>query len=382
MKISWSKTNLITMKISRPITLIVVLALSVLMAYADDMPTDSLPTKEKEKSQELGVVRRTIREFDRLDTRYIEPQHYVFTVMVQGTYTYDHYALRSIDEEEQSITFASKGSMKVGPYFGWKWIFAGYTFTLGHSSFDKTKTEIDFSIYSSQIGADLFYRRTGSDYTLRNAKLKKGVDMSPLDDMPFDGIRAGITGFNVYYIFNHGRFSYPAAFAQSTCQKISCGSWLAGIGYTNNTLEFDHEKFQEEVDKRMGANVVKIDSSLMFQSAEYSNFSISGGYAYNWVFARNWLLGVSTQLALAYKKSSGTTERGNDRGHFYRTKINPGFNGRFGLVYNNMRWYAGLCGVVYSNYNLESRFTTNNTHGYLSMYVGYNFGLKKKYQQQ
>ena len=111
------------------------------------------------------------------------------------------------------------------------------------------KQEIDLSIYSAQIGADIYYRRTGSDYKIRTLKLGKQVDAGVLEGLPFDGISVGITGFNLYYIFNHQRFSYPAAFAQSTIQKISCGSWMVGVGYMRNSIEFDHEKLQSMIDE-------------------------------------------------------------------------------------------------------------------------------------
>ena len=48
-----------------------------------------------------------------------------------------------------------------------------------------------------------------------------------------------------------------------------------------------------------------IDSTLMFSEVKYTDVSVSGGYAYNWVFARNWVLAGSVSLALAYKRSSG-----------------------------------------------------------------------------
>lgn len=352
------------------------------ISISDDMTTDSLKATTTSGEKKLSLIRRIIRNFDRLDKHYIEPQHYTFTVMIQSTYTYDYYTLRSSEKDGQSVSFSPDGNVKIGPYFGWKWIFGGYTFTLGHSSYSKTKTEFDFSIYSSQIGADLFYRRTGSDYKLRDAKFGNAIDTSPLEKMPFDGIKAGITGFNVYYIFNHGRFSYPAAFAQSTCQKVSCGSWLAGFGYTQNTLDFDYKKLQEIADEILAPQIVKIDSSLMFKSAKYYDINISGGYAYNWVFAPKWLLCASGQLALAYKQSSGETQKYEQDHHFSFTKINPNLIGRFALVYNNMRWYAGASAIIRSNYYFDSQFSTNNTFGSMNIYAGYNFGLKKKYRKK
>ncbi len=340
-------------------------------------PPDSIQSSQPRK---LSLLRRIIRGFDRLDTAYIEPQHYVFTVMLQATHTYDLYRLSSSGRNRQSVTFAPDMNMKVGPYVGWKWFFAGYTFELNNISFDKLKSEFDLSVYSSQVGVDLFYRRTGRDYKLRNASFGDDIDEKPLDGLPFDGVKAGITGFNLYYIFNHGRFSYPAAFAQSTIQKISCGSWMAGIGYTNNSIELDYERLQKLIDDKLGSHVVQLDSGLMFKSVEYNDISLSAGYAYNWVLARNWLFGASLQGALAYKKSSGDVE-GNDVKGFSFSNVNIDGIGRFGLVYNNMRWYAGASVILHTYNYRKPRFSTNNTFGSMNIYAGYNFGLKKKYRK-
>lgn len=345
---------------------------------SDTLSESQTPVRRKLDAMRK-TVRKTVRGFDRLNKDYIEPQHYIYTAMLQFTHTYDIYTLSSV-EGNQSVTFAPDMNLKVGPFFGWKWFFAGYTFEIGNVNLQRIKQELDFSIYSSQIGIDLFYRRTGNDYRLRDAQLGEGIDASPLERQPFSGLKAGITGANVYYIFNHGRFSYPAAFSQSTIQKVSCGSWMAGVGYTKNSLSLDYGSLQQLVDERLAANTVKLDSGLMFKGVKYHNFSISGGYAYNWVFAKGWLFGASLQVALAYKKSSGDVAD-NKRAGFNFENVNLDGIGRFGLVYNTMRWYAGASVIVRTNNYRKSRFSANNIFGSMNMYVGYNFGLKKKYRR-
>ncbi len=334
-----------------------------------------------EGHDELNKVRRIVRGFSEIDTNYIEPQHYNYTVMVQGTYTYDIYKLSGY--AGQSVTFAPDRIMKIGPYFGWRWFFLGYTFDLKNISLSNNgkKHEFDFSIYSSQIGVDLFYRRTGSDYKIRNADMGSGIDVSRLEGVPFDGIKVGITGANLYYIFNHKRFSYPAAFAQSTCQKISCGSWIAGVGYTNNSIELNYDKLQETVSNYSSPSTIKLDSGLMFNAVRYYDISISGGYAYNWVFAKNWLFCASGALALAYKHSQGDTYDENEKHGFDFNNVNVDGIGRFGAVYNNTRWYTGASVIIHSYNYRKPRFAANNVFGSMNIYVGYNFGLKKRYRK-
>ena len=262
----------------------------------------------------LSLLRRIVRNFDRLDTTYIEPQHYNWTMMMQTTYTLDQYTI--VSEQGQEVTLSPDPKLKVGPYFGWRWFFLGYTFDLKNLGFNNNgqKRELDFSIYSSQIGIDLFYRRTGSDYKLRRVRLGDDMDSRGLENVPFDGVCAGITGVNVYYIFNHGRFSHPAAFSQSTLQKVSCGSWIAGLGYTRNSLDLDYEKLQQTFDTHLGKDVAHVDTSLYFNHIQYTDYTVSAGYAWNQVLPHHWLLAASGQLGVAYKKSTGDVEGSSEAG--------------------------------------------------------------------
>lgn len=339
--------------------------------------------KNRTKKKELGKLRKTVRGFSAIDTNYIEPQHYNYTIMMQSTSTYEIYSLKGSNGQE--LTFAPDVIMKVGPYFGWRWLFLGYTFDLRNISFggNKQKQSLDLSIYSSQIGIDLFYRRTGSDYKIRDVRMGDNVDVTKLDGMPFNGLSVGISGFDMYYIFNHNRFSYPAAFSQSTCQKISCGSWIAGIGYTKNSLDLDYDKLQEVVeDNVIPAHTVEIDSGLMFKSVQYYDVNVSCGYAYNWVFAKNWLFCASGALSLAYKHSHGDMYEKEEAFGFSFDNVNLDGIGRFGLVYNNTRWYTGMSAIVRSYNYRKSRFSANNTFGSLNIYMGYNFGKRKRYRNK
>lgn len=315
-----------------------------------------------------------VKEFSRIDTAYIEPQHYNYTVMLQNTNTYEVYRLST--EHGNSVTFAPKPSVKLGPYLGWRWVFLGYTFDLNHLSADKGKKEFDISLYSSQIGIDLFYRKTGNDYRIRRLRLSGDVDTSPMHNVSYDGLSVSIKGFNLYYIFNHRKFSYPAAFSQSTMQKRSCGSALLGIGYTQHSLNVDMTKLNTLIHERLGeqASSLPIDSELDNGKVKYTDISVSGGYAYNFAFAPRWLFATSLSLALGYKKTMG---EGDEADHLFKNFDIRNFNidgvGRFGLVWNNNRWYAGASTILHSYNYSKKRFSTNNFFGNLNFYVGFNF---------
>lgn len=338
----------------------------------------ALPTQARGKKK-LDPVRKMVRGWSKIDTAYIEPQHYNFAFMLQSTYNYDMYWLKS--GTGQSIMFSPDIIMRVGPYFGWRWVFLGYTFDLKNVGFGNGKREFTLSLYSSQIGVDLFYRHTGSDYKIRKAELGDGIDTDRLKDVPFDGIDVGITGANLYYIFNHNRFSYPAAFSQSTRQKISCGSWMAGLGYTRQSVSLDYDKLASVVEQGVSpAGSVRLDTGLMFEQVKFTDINASVGYAYNWVFARNWLLGASLSAALAYKHTRSEGEKKvNDR--FSLDNINLDGIGRLGLVYNDNRFFAGFSGIMHTYSFKNSRFAANNVFGSINVYAGFNFGVKSRYRK-
>lgn len=333
--------------------------------------------KKRNFFQRLGHnMYEFVKDFSRVDTNYVEPQHYNYTVMLQNTNTYEMYRLSPANGI--SFKFAPKPSVKLGPYVGWRWIFLGYTIDLKHLSSDNKKKEFDLSLYSSQIGVDLFYRRTGDDYRIRTASLGD-VDTSPLHNVSYDGLTASIKGLNLYYIFNHKKFSYPAAFSQSTVQKKSCGSPMVGIGYTVHSLKVDWDKMSSLIDEHLGDEVsgkyLKVEEAS--SKVNYTDISISGGYGYNYVFAPQWLFAASLSVALAYK--STTSELESDKLSFRNFSI-KNFNvdgvGRFGIVWNNNKWYVGSSAILHSYNYSKKQFSTNNVFGSLNVYVGVNFGKR------
>ena len=197
----------------------------------DTLATDSITTPAPQKKtpffKKVGnAFVRLFESFSDVDTTYIEPQKYNYAAMIQNTNTYERYRITS--SQGNDFTFAPEPKIKFGPYFGWRWLFLGYTVDFNELGKKSRSTEFDLSLYTGMFGIDLFYRKTGSNYKISYASFdsNNSINTRPLKNIDFDGINVGIKGFNLYYIFNHRRFSYPAAFSQSTIQRRSSGSWL------------------------------------------------------------------------------------------------------------------------------------------------------------
>lgn len=330
--------------------------------------------------ENLSPLRRTVRGWSDFDTAYIEPQHYNWALMLQTTWQYDYYKFRSANG--QTFALAPDIRTKIGPFFGWRWLFLGYTFDIHNATIDSHgKMEIDLSLYSQRIGLDLYYKHTGSDYRVHDVDLGKDIDTRALNNVPFDGVKATMKGAHIYYIFNNNHFSYPAAFSQSTVQKISAGSLLAGIGFTSNSLTLDHNKLQQVVDQRLGDLSVPVDSGLRFNEVKYYDIMFSVGYGYNWVFAPRWLLAASGSTSIAFKHSSSNVAD-NFAGSFSIDNLNFDLIARMALVYNNNRIFAGMSAIAKTNNLHRKAFSANEFFGSINVYAGFNFGARGKYKKK
>ena len=335
------------------------------------------PSKPKRKKSALY---RFFQKFNYTDSTYIEPNHYNFTAMLQESTLFNFYAIegRNDQDQYQRINLKTKTRMKIGPYLGWHWAFFGYQFDIGHSYPSSKTQQYNISIYSSTFGIDYIHNRNNGDFTITRTKGFGKTNDSKVRNVDFDGLKTYNNSLNVYYIFNHKRFSYPAAFSQSTQQKKSCGSWKIGFLYSHQKLSFDYTKLPAALLSEEDGGTGIFDE-MKFNDINYYDYSVNFGYAYNWVFARNWLFAISALPALGYKFSKG--QNIDHREIFSAHNINFDVVGRLGLVWNTNRFFAGLSSVVHAYNYRKTHFRVSNTIMMTNIYFGINFCPKGHYRR-
>jgi len=370
------------------------------LAAVGGLVAEPLATPKVKKTflERLGgfgrFIKRAVDAFNDIDSNYVEPIHYNFTAMGQMTTNFERYVVSSSDYDAK-LTFAQHPDLRIGPYFGWRWLFFGYTYDL--TSLGKTRhkrgDKIEFSLYSSVIGVDLIWRRTGSDFYLKSVS-GLGEEAKAYEGETFDDyIRTNMMGVNIYYVFNHRKFSHPAIYSQSTIQRRSAGSWQLGASLTFHDIHFDYDALPKSMFSELNAQ----NQYASLELVKYFDASITFGYAYNWVFHRGWCLGISLLPAIGYKRASTQTAvfeepEGQDASgaehpsylsekidDIFRKRGNLNFNvtGRLGLIYNTGRWFTGLFGIVH-NYNYrrdDIRFT--NVFGTVNVCGGFYFQKRK-----
>ena len=332
------------------------------------MVTDGLVTGVRYTEEKIKQVGHQINA---IDTNYISPNLYNLAFMLEHSTWYEHYKLGTNQNNQiQNLNFSPNLGTKMGIYFGWRWIFLGYTFDIedlfGDNKNKPKKKEMSLNIYSSKFGVDLFYRKTGSDFKLRS---QEGFNLDDqFKNIQFDGLQSNIMGLNAYWIFNHKKFSYPAAYSQSTNQRKSAGSFMAGFSYSQHRIYFDHDKLPDPMKENLNPH-------LQFNKIKYSDYSFGFGYGYNWVFAKNWVSNLSMLPGIGFKKSKIDDNDFKDE-HWIKD-INFNLITRAAVVYNDSRYFAGASLVMHTYDYRKPNLSVTNSFGTLRVYAGLNFWRKK-----
>lgn len=354
-------------------------SLALLSAEKDSIPRKKLKQKVKKTG---SIISRFIKSFDDYDSTYITPNYYNYTAMLQNTNFFQVYHLKatSSDNVTQQLQLAPSPALKIGPYFGWRWIFLGYTFDVANMKKAVKTTEFNLSLYSSMLGCDLVYIRNAGNFTIKKAIGFGESASKAVVGRDFSGMKANTASVNVYYVFNHKHFSFPAAYAQSTVQRRSCGSWMLGFNYSHQRLDFDYTQLPPELLGANSDNNPLIDE-LKISNINYQSFSFSGGYAYNWVFARNFLLSAALTPQLGIKHSKGERLSGESI-WFNMRNLKLDFIARAGLVWNNSHWFAGASVVSHFFDYKRATFNVTNIVNYVNIYAGFTFNRKRQYRDK
>ena len=320
-------------------------------------------------------IRKEVKDFNAIDTLYITPNLYNLAFMLEHSTWYEHYQLgNNAGTESQYLNFSPSLGTKLGVYFGWRWIFLGYTFDVedlfGGNKNKSKKKEMSLNIYSSKFGIDLYYRKTGNDFKLRSID-GFHQDFKELQNIQFDGLKSTINGMNAYWIFNHKKFSYPAAYSQSTNQRRSAGSFMAGFSYSQHKISFDCEKLPAPI-------LQQLSPSLRFNHIKYSDYSLGFGYGYNWVFAKNWVSNLSLLPGIGYKKSR--IDDNDFKDESWIKDINFDFITRAAIVYNDAKYFVGASVVLHTYDYRKPNLSVTNSFGTLRIYAGFNFWPKKEFR--
>ena len=205
--------------------------------------------------------------------------------------------------------------------------------------------ELNFSTYGNRYGIELMYQDADSFTGWDEIEGQPRVQFST-DDMSLK-----TWNVNAYYVFNHRRFSYPAAFTQGYIQRQSAGSFLLAVSGQVQRAEISNR-----------------DTNL-----KVINVGIGAGYGYNYVPARYWLLHLSAlPTFIVYSNTSLSVE--NMRIPLHSNFPEVILTGRGAVIRQLGNMFVGATMTFYfTNIGDEHRLSIRNTKWLTRVIVGYRF---------
>lgn len=163
--------------------------------------------------------------------------------------------------------------------------------------------------------------RTHNSYTLHGDLEGDGGQFLPFDERR-GRLRTAL--INAYYVFQHRKFSHPAATTHTTIQLRSAGSWIASFNYWHASYRSYHITPEEP-----------------FSRLLLSHINLGGGYAYNYVFGhQHCLLQVSLTPMFTVWHNNHMYYDGHNKA--LTQDFSMDVMGHLHFVYNRGRYLTGM----------------------------------------
>lgn len=340
-------------------------------AYVDSVKKDSgeRVVKEKKKSFVSRFMDGFTEFFMGCDTNYVTPQKYQFTTQAELSYWHDFYYLRS-SYTNNSMSIESDPSLVAGGYLYYSILGYGLSYNLNDIGKPKglhngTSRRQSLSVHTAKIFAEIYTFNSG-----KTAKITRitDYDLSGKDNR-FSGLDSRCMGLQTFYIFNNRHFSWPAAYGENAVQKISCGTFNLGFSYNHQSVTFNADE--------ISSDLADVDTTLFFNKVDYDDYSVSIGYAYNWVLGKNVLFAFSLQPSIGYRRSN-ITDAGLEKSIL--DNVSTDINVRSSLFWNNTKYFTGLVLDLHTYSYRRDKFGLTNTYGTLKLIFGLNFLKKSQYK--
>ncbi len=215
---------------------------------------------------------------------------------------------------------------------------------------------------ASDFQFNLYFRRWGIDLAWQDYR-KFYIDNSAAAVPAFTGdvkyqredIKTHNLSANAFYVFNHKKFSYAAAFNQSERQLKSAGSFILGAGWSVFRLEADSAFIP-------GLLQTANNADLLVTRGNFSSAGVTLGYAHTFVIKSKFYISLGLTPGIAVGLMDWRDQLGNElkntRTHFRLTF-------RYSIGFNGDRYYWGLNGFndatqISFNENLNLTYGTAN----------------------
>lgn len=293
----------------------------------DTLAVDTTPRHEpfiSKAKRMLGNIKAKMWE---VDEHYCQPRKYRGQIKAMDRIMYEELTMKASDGTD--VVMHSHIANYIGPGFtispiglSIKWDVSPKKFNDEGLDIDRQKLETNINFYSQLLYADLFYRKTGGDFSISRYNIPGIADILADGGDDLDGM--GLTkidwiGGDLNIVLNHRRFSMPAAYMGNGRQLRSAGSPIVGIGYshrriTNNVANLNsfigfllmsaaEEEEEQSLDDETIQGYWKSITCNMPSRLIFNDYHLTLGYSYNWVPSPSWLINGTAAIQPAVKTS-------------------------------------------------------------------------------
>lgn len=298
------------------------------------------------------------RTFNSYDTAYVVGTGRNWKIQGKSLNWLENYAF--IFPKHNVVMLRSNINADIGGYLSFMAVSVGYMFNaneLIHDRFD-TRSHFNFNFTCALFNIDYLETSTkGGAVIQRMGSFEDGGHLS----IPFENVSNSTKSLQATYFFGHRRYSHAAAYCYSKYQLKSAGSWMAGLYYLNQNVSLDFNGLPEDM-----AEQIPMDKRLF--KFHYTDYTLTGGYGYNWALKpRKWLLNLTFLQGVGYKH----TKEDNTDGRRSMIAINPMLSGS--LVYNHRALFVALQGRFNGRFYFNSNYTFFNSLSTAQLTVGARF---------
>lgn len=335
---------------------------------------DTLTRSENKVKKKLFFLLRFAEKALEVDSNYIEKEKYNITLKTQSDWRFKLIWLRGSDKDggHQSLYFYPHSQVTIGPYVSYSILALGWTIDIG-SKLTTGNSNLYLSLYAPMVGIDYYYENDVNGYRFQKLKGFSEEIKDQCKGLSFPGLSSDMTYIHAYYIFNHRHFSYPAAYSHSTVQRRTSGGFILGYSYSKQLIDFDYEQLPAPFHDSNGE--VMINDALKVKEIRYINHSLSLGYSFNWVFARNFLFNITLSPSIGYNFTRG--EKPTSDKLYRLSNINFDSVGKLAFVWNTNHMFAGGSFTAHTYAYKKSTFSCQNALFSAQVYMGINLWRKK-----
>jgi len=226
---------------------------------------------------------------------------------------------------------------------------------------------------------DLQFHNYGEKYVLDVlGQFYKGFYLSPKDNagIPHQyyvrkDMGVNLVGISLHYVFNNKRFSYRSSYFQNEWQKKSAGTFLLGVETYIGSIKTDSSIVPQNINTH--------EASRNITSYRFFEMGPNAGYAYTFVFKKNFFITASGAISIATGINNVTSIDGNK--NYYGVFPNTIF--RFATGYNSKKWAISLVYInsaVHLANSADEKNITINTSNVRLNFVR-RFSLNKKFKK-